>query len=74
MPFDLVEKHIAEFDELFRTPEAHGTGNLRNWVFSMAQMHENPQIELIHAWNVMNSIVRGTIGKLSDLGKTGSQT
>ena len=42
-------------------------GSLRYWAFSMDQVHENPQIELLHAWNVMNRIVRGTLGRLSKL-------
>ncbi len=45
--------HVKEFDEKFRTAEAHGAGRLRKWVFLMESLHENPQIELLGFSSVM---------------------
>ena len=49
-----ITKIIGEFDDLFRTAEAHGTGALRKFSFTMDPMHENPQIEIIGYWNIAN--------------------
>jgi len=54
---------LAEFDEKFRTPEAHGTGSLRKYSFTMESLADNPQIELIEYWNIINSF-------LTDLGRS----
>lgn len=45
---------LNEFDNEFRTAEAHGTGVLRKWTLSMASMDENPSFKLIGYWNVIN--------------------
>lgn len=58
-----LSKLLTEFDRKFRTPEAHGTGALRKYSFLMESLANNPQIELIEYWNVVNSF-------LADLGKT----
>lgn len=54
---------LTEFDNTFRTPEAHGTGALRKWTWLMESLHENPQVELIKFWNVLNGMIT-QIGKL----------
>ena len=48
---------LTEFDEKFRTPEAHGTGSLRKYSFLMESLADNPQIELIQFWNAVNSFM-----------------
>jgi len=53
---------LTEFDDKFRTAEAHGTGSLRKYSFLMESLADNPQIELIGFWNSVNSF-------LADLGK-----
>lgn len=53
---------LSRFDNTFRTSEAHGTGVLRKYSFTMESMAENPQIELIDFWNAMN-------GFLAEFGK-----
>ena len=53
----IVEGLLTKFDNKFRTPEAHGTGTLRKYSFTMESMAENPQIELIGFWNAMNVII-----------------
>jgi hypothetical protein len=49
-----VEELISRFDAEFRTPEAHGTGSLRKYSFTMESIHNNPQIELVEFWNAIN--------------------
>jgi hypothetical protein len=58
---------LSRFDNTFRTSEAHGTGVLRKYSFTMESMAENPQIELIDFWNAMN-------GFLAEFGKQFSNT
>jgi len=53
---------LTEFDNKFRTPEAHGTGALRKWTLTMDGMGENPQLELIGYWNFVNETMT-TLGK-----------
>lgn len=54
---------IEEFDNKFRTPEAHGTGAVRKWALTMEGMEGNPFMELFAHWNVLN-VVLHTIGKI----------
>jgi len=54
---------LSRFDNTFRTSEAHGTGVLRKYSFTMESMADNPQIELIGFWNAMNGFV-SEIGKV----------
>lgn len=56
----LIIDHLQDFDDKFRTAEAHGTGRLRKWSFSMQSMDKNPSIELMGYWNVLNSFMRDT--------------
>lgn len=58
-----INQTINEFDNKFRTSEAHGTGVLRKWTFLMESMDENPQIEIIKFWNAISKMV-GNIGRL----------
>lgn len=48
---------LDEFDNEFRTAEAHGTGALRKWTLSMESMSKNPSIKLIGYWNVVNDFM-----------------
>lgn len=54
---DEVEKIITDFDNKFRTSEAHGTGRLRKWSLSMKPFHQNPQVLLIGFCNAMNKMI-----------------
>lgn len=54
---------IEEFDNNFRTAEAHGTGIVRKWALTMEGMEDNPFIELFGHWNVLNAVCH-TVGKL----------
>jgi hypothetical protein len=58
-----IDRLLTEFDERFRTPEAHGTGALRKWVFLMEPHWNNPQVELMVFHNYMNSLMVN-IGRL----------
>lgn len=53
---------LTRFDDTFRTPEAHGTGGLRMYSFTMEPMEKNPQIELMEFWNAVNGFV-SEVGK-----------
>ena len=52
-----LEELLTNFDDKFRTAEAHGTGILRKYSFSMESMDKNPQIELIGYWNSLNDFI-----------------
>jgi len=52
-----LENMLLKFDNEFRTPEAHGTGVLRKYSFTMQSMHQNPQIELVGYWNLVNDFI-----------------
>jgi len=52
-----LNKLLTEFDDTFRTSEAHGTGVLRKYSFTMESLAQNPQIELIRFWNAVNGFV-----------------
>lgn len=64
---DKLNDLLTRFDNTFRTSEAHGTGVLRKYSFTMESMAENPQIELIEFWNAMN-------GFIAEFGKQFSNT
>jgi hypothetical protein len=50
-----VSEVLDKFDQRFRTPEAHGTGALRKWTFTMDSMEKNPQVDLWGYWNALNN-------------------
>lgn len=52
-----INDSLTKFDSVFRTPEAHGTGSLRKWSFLMESMADNPSIELIGFWNMINDMM-----------------
>jgi hypothetical protein len=49
--------NLEEFDSIYRTPEAHGTGSLRKWSLSMLSFQDNPLVELIDYWNFVNLMI-----------------
>ncbi len=50
-----INELLTNFDNEFRTSEAHGTGRLRKWSFMMESMGDNPTCKLYDYWNVVNS-------------------
>jgi hypothetical protein len=48
----IIDKYVTEFDDKFRTPEAHGSGVLRKWTLSMQSGTENPQVRLLGFLNL----------------------
>lgn len=64
---DQIDRLLTDFDDRFRTPEAHGTGALRKWVFLMESHWDNPQAELMIFYNYMNSLIIN-LGKLFQTG------
>lgn len=46
-----LDSLINDFDNRFRSPEAHGTGSLRKWSLSHQAGINNPQISLASSWN-----------------------
>lgn len=68
LPSEFVTKildALEEFDNKFRTPEAHGTGSIRKWSLTMEGMEENPFLDLIGHWNVLNATFHA-VGKIFD--------
>ena len=61
-----IESAIEDFDRIFRTAEAHGTGSLRKWTLTMEKFTENPQSQLFGYWNLINDtvVVLGGVFKL----------
>lgn len=54
---------ITRFDDRFRTAEAHGSGFLRKYSFTMESMENHPEIELIDFWNKLNGFI-ATFGQV----------
>ncbi|WP_419660736.1 hypothetical protein [Desulfosarcina variabilis] len=54
-----IEDLLTQFDNTFRTAEAHGTGRLRKYSLTMESLDKNPQIELIKFWNSINGVIAG---------------
>ena len=52
-----IEKILTDFDNKFRTAEAHGTGQLRKISLSMEPFHENEQVLFIDFANAMNDMI-----------------
>lgn len=46
-----IDDIVQDFDNSFRTAEAHGPGILRKWTLSMESIDENPELELLGFWN-----------------------
>jgi hypothetical protein len=53
---------ITEFDDTYRTAEAHGTGSLRKWSFIPLPPESNPKVDFLRYWNVLNLLVLFTNG------------
>ena len=72
LPQDYVNKildFIEKFDNTFRTPEAHGTGSVRKWSLTMESFKDNPLIDLIGYWNIVNHTML-VIGGIFDPSKS----
>ncbi len=48
---------ITDFDDQYRTPEAHGMGKIRKWTFAAVRGDDSPQVGIIDAWNELNHVV-----------------
>ncbi|WP_305838165.1 hypothetical protein [Photobacterium leiognathi] len=44
---------LTEFDKTFRTPEAHGTGSIWKYNFTMESLSDTALVELIGYWNFL---------------------
>ncbi len=53
---EVLEK-LENFDNKFRTGEAHGTGVLRKFVFDMCPINDNAQKELLEYWDFLNETI-----------------
>ncbi len=56
----LLEKQVADFDDRFRTPEAHGAGVLRKWLFSGNSIWDwdDPTLHLVAYWNALAMVMQ----------------
>ena len=61
---DQVVQQLKEFDDKYRTPEAHDFGRLRKWTLSMLPISDqkNPILTIVDFWNRLNDQV-ATIGQ-----------
>lgn len=48
----IIDGQISRFDDIFRTPEAHGAGSIRKWTLSSEPAFETPQVDLVAYWNL----------------------
>jgi hypothetical protein len=64
-----IEKILAEFDDKFRTAEAHNTGKLRKLSLMMEPFYENEQILFIYFANVLNHTIIN-IGEMIEVMKS----
>lgn len=56
--------NLEKFDNVYRNPEAHGTGVLRKWSFSNLSFQDDPSFDLILGyWNFLNQTM-SNIGKI----------
>lgn len=56
--------NLEGFDNVYRTPEAHGTGVLRKWSLSNLSFQDDPSFDLILGyWNFLNQTM-SNIGKI----------
>ena len=53
----IIDGPLTEFDNEFRTPEAHFTGRLRIWSFMMLSWKEDPTFDLYGYCNLLNHVM-----------------
>ena len=59
-PRDLIhniDRLLRDFDNKYRTPEAHLTGSMRKYSFSKVYFDENTQFLLLEFWTPMNEML-----------------
>ena len=71
MPHEFVAgllSALEQFDNTYRTPEAHGTGALRKWSLTMVGFERKPMRDLMGHWNFLAKtlIAIGDIFNLQD--------
>jgi len=52
-----LERVLNDFDNRYRTPEAHGVGAMRKWSLIVQTADSNPQTGLMGMWNVLVSFM-----------------
>lgn len=52
---------LERFEGEYRTPEVHGAGRLRTWVFGIDSINNTSQVDLMYYWNEVNGKM-GLIG------------
>jgi hypothetical protein len=55
---EIIDGPLTEFNDEFRTLEAHFTGRLRKWSFLMQPLEESPAIQLHGHWNQINQLLQ----------------
>jgi hypothetical protein len=48
-----IEKFVEQFDTKYRTPEAHGSGSVRTWVFGEIGGADSNQADMFWSWNTL---------------------
>ena len=65
----LVENQVAKFEGSFRTPEAHGAGVLRKWLFSGDSIWDTPTLDLVAYWNALAMVMQSLDTHIRDAPK-----
>lgn len=55
---DEVETLLTEFDNKYRTAEAHGSGRMRKWSLVVQLEEYNPNEALLWSWNHLNDLLQ----------------
>lgn len=50
---------LEDFEKRFRTPEAHDTGSLRKWTFTLGDFFTQESMDLIEYWNKLIRTLNG---------------
>ena len=70
----LVKKQVARFDGSFRTPEAHGAGVLRKWLFSGDSIWDTPALNLVAYWNALAMVMQSLDKHIRDAPRTANMS
>jgi len=61
----IIDNDIKQFDDDFRTPEAHYAGRLRKWSFITLPWRQDPAILLYGYYNLLNHTMKGILTVLN---------
>lgn len=71
---EILDGPLMDFDDNFRTPEAHGTGTFRKWASHIDSAEENPEDEFRAYWNMLNRMMHKIRDIFDDNSKTNEES